>query len=560
MKNPIAKKGNNTIYNGIDKKTINLNNDFLKNQLNKILFKKGSGDKDKKLKIQKSKNNNNNNNNNNNFYLQKMQTRNHTNSNNDSKYISNKSNNLDTIDKTHNNESKDKKNGKNFLTQNFNKPNIILFDQGNIQTNEPKISIVSRAITQPYEKNEIIGYKSCGKNNLGKSNNNFSLKNNFLNENILNLNQNNTNNTNGNINNVNLNPKSVSKSPKRNHSSNVHRKNPELISRLELMHRNQEMQYLKLKEFYQRENELNKKYSLFNFNEKKISNKSSKTNLNINIINSNYNYSNQRRNAQIPYEYFNDFLETYCREEKTLEFKIKPNFMKNQQEINCRMRAIIVNWIIEVHDRFKLLPDTLFLSIIIFDRYMSVVNNIDKNRLQLVGVTSLLIACKYEEIFSPEVRDFICILDRAYEREDLMEEENNILKILKFEVTYPSSLRYYEILRIQFGIEEKYYKYGQFLLELCLLDCKFSKYMQAVIATTVCFIVLKLFQRVSFEKFMNNKVKISEKEIIDCLIDICFLVEFIDCSIYPAINKKHKGICSEIKKIIEKDKQIKAAN
>ena len=544
MKNPSAKKTNNNIYNGIDKKTINLNNDFLKSQLNKILFKKGSGDKDKKLKIQKAKNNN--------FYLQKMQTRNHTNSNNDSKYISIKSNNLDTIDKTYNNESKDKKNGKNFMTQKFNKPNNLVFEQAYIQSNEPKIAIVNRAITQPYEKNEIIGYKSCGKNNLGKSNYNYSLKNNFLNGNIICLNQ---NNTNSNINNMNLNPKSVSKSPKRNHSSNVHRKNPELISRLEMMHRNQEKQYLKLKEFYSKEKELNQKYSLFNFTEIKISNKSSKTNLNLPN-----NNNNQRRNAQIPYEYFNEFLETYCREEKTLEFRIKPNFMKNQQEINCRMRAIIVNWIIEVHDRFKLLPDTLFLSVIIFDRYMSIINNIDKNRLQLIGVTSLLIACKYEEIFSPEVRDFICILDRAYEREDLMEEENNILKILKFEVTYPSALRYYEILRIQFGIEEKYYKYGNFLLELCLLDCKFSKYLQAVIATTVCFIVLKLFQKISFEKFMSYRIKISEKEIMDCLTDICFLIEYIDGSIYPAINKKHKGVCNEIKKIVEKGRQIKATN
>ena len=122
--------------------------------------------------------------------------------------------------------------------------------------------------------------------------------------------------------------------------------------------------------------------------------------------------------------------------------------MDNQVEINNRMRAIVVNWMIEVHDRFKLLPDTLFLSVIIFDRYMSVVKNIKKQRLQLIGVTSLLIACKYEEIFSPEVRDFVCILDRTYEKEDLMEQENLMLKILKFEVTFPTSLRYFEILRI----------------------------------------------------------------------------------------------------------------
>ena len=224
--------------------------------------------------------------------------------------------------------------------------------------------------------------------------------------------------------------------------------------------------------------------------------------------------------------------------------------MKNQQEINCRMRAIIVNWIIEVHDRFKLLPDTLFLSVIIFDRYMSVINNIDKNRLQLIGVTSLLIACKYEEIFSPEVRDFICILDREYEREDLMEEENNILKILKFEVTYPSSLRYYEILRIEFGIEDKYYEYGIFLLEMSLLDCRFSKYQQNLIATTVCFIVKKLFNKdLKIEKFLEN-TKINLEELKNCLIDICFLLENIQASCYHAVTKKHNKILGDFQKII----------
>ena len=59
MKNPSAKKANNNAYTGVDKKAINLNNEFLKNQLSKILYKKGSGDKNKKLKIQRGKNQNN---------------------------------------------------------------------------------------------------------------------------------------------------------------------------------------------------------------------------------------------------------------------------------------------------------------------------------------------------------------------------------------------------------------------------------------------------------------------------------------------------------------------
>ena len=516
MNNISAKNCIISIQRGNDKRTIHPNNDFLKKQLNKILFKKDSSNKERNIQLKKLNQKEQNQNN---------QTRNLTNSNNNSKYISIRSNN--SIDKINT-----KKNNKKvkLLNKKSNKPNnIVLLEQMNLPSNEQKMTIALRSITQPYENKEIIGYKSCGKNIFDK-NKNFNIKKNLLNYNVY-------------LNQTNENVKSVSKSPKRNYSSNVHRKNPTLNSKIEQMYKYQQKQYKKLSEFYSRESELNKKYSLFNFPEIK-NNISSKSKM-------------LQRNTQIPYEYFNEYLETYCREEKTLEFKIKSNFMKNQKEINCRMRAIIVNWMIEVHDRFKLLPDTLFLGVIIYDRYMSIINDIDKNKLQLIGVTSLLIACKYEEIFSPEMRDFICILDREYEKEDLMEEENNILKILKFEVIYPSSLRYYEILRIEFGIEEKYYKYGNYLLELCLLDCKFSKYSQAVIATTVCFFVLKLEQKMSFNKFMNYNFKISEKEIMECLIDICFLIEYIDGSIYPSINKKYKGICNEIKSIIEKDNKLK---
>jgi cyclin B len=514
MKNISSKNCIISIQRGNDKRTINQNNDFLKKQLNKILFKKDSSNKERNIKPKKSHGNDN--------HKKMLQTRNLTNSNNNSKYISLRSNN--SIDKLYNNDNRKFLKKEKLINKKFAKPNINLLDQMNLPANDMKLSVVLRSITQPYENKEIVPYKSCGKNNFDKSKN-FNLKNELLNRDRIYLNNNNDNH------------KSLSKSPKRNYSSNAYRKNPGLISKLEFMNHNQNKQYMKLNEFYHKENELNKKYSLFNFPELKNSKSSTRSS----II---------KRNTQIPYEYFNEYLETYCREERTLEFKIKPNFMKNQKEINCRMRAIIVNWIIDVHDRFKLLPDTLFLSIIIFDRYMSIINNIDKNKLQLIGVTSLLIACKYEEIFSPEIRDFICILDREYEKEDLMEEENNILKILKFEVIYPSSYRYYEILRIEFGIEEKYYKYGNFLLELCLLDSKFSKYLQGVIATTVCFIVLKLVKNISFQKFMNHNIKIKEKEIMECLVDICFLIEYIDGSIYPSINKKYKGIGNEIKSII----------
>lgn len=266
-----------------------------------------------------------------------------------------------------------------------------------------------------------------------------------------------------------------------------------------------------------------KKYLLFSFPEK----------------------SKNKHNAQIPYEYFNDFLETFCSEENCLEFKIKSDFISNQYEINNRMRAIVVNWLIEVHNRFKLLPDTLFLSVILFDRYMSLIHSIEKKRLQLIGVTCLLLACKYEEIFSPEVRDFVCILDHSYEREDLMAQENEVMKLLKFEVTYPSSLKYYEILRLELGIEDCFYDHGCYLLELTLLDSRFSKYSQALVASTVCYMLLKFNGDIP-EAFYDC-IHISFEDLKKCLIDICYLISSIESSQYNAVVKKYKSISNMIK-------------
>ena len=77
-----------------------------------------------------------------------------------------------------------------------------------------------------------------------------------------------------------------------------------------------------------------------------------------------------------------------------------------------------MDWIIEVHLKFKLLPETLFLTISLIDRYLERVQ-IKRNNLQLVGVTAMLIASKYEEIYAPEVRDFVYITDNAYTKEEI---------------------------------------------------------------------------------------------------------------------------------------------
>ena len=76
--------------------------------------------------------------------------------------------------------------------------------------------------------------------------------------------------------------------------------------------------------------------------------------------------------------------------------------MDSQPDINEKMRAILVDWLIEVHSRFELVPEALYLTINLVDRFLSI-KAIPRRELQLVGIGAMLIACKYEEIWAPEV-------------------------------------------------------------------------------------------------------------------------------------------------------------
>lgn len=113
------------------------------------------------------------------------------------------------------------------------------------------------------------------------------------------------------------------------------------------------------------------------------------------------------------------------------------NYMDSQPDINEKMRSILVDWLIEVHYKFELRQETLYLTINIIDRFLSM-KVVPRKELQLVGIASMLIACKYEEIWAPEVNDFVQISDKAYVREQVLAMEKAILGKLEWYLTVPT--------------------------------------------------------------------------------------------------------------------------
>ena len=118
-----------------------------------------------------------------------------------------------------------------------------------------------------------------------------------------------------------------------------------------------------------------------------------------------------------------------------------PLYMMRQPDITYRMRAILIDWLIEVHNKFKLHPATLWLCVNILDRYLSKVTII-RQKLQLIGIASLLIACKYEEIYPPEVDDCVYMTDKAYSREEVIKTESDILNKLNYQLVVPTGYHF----------------------------------------------------------------------------------------------------------------------
>ena len=83
-----------------------------------------------------------------------------------------------------------------------------------------------------------------------------------------------------------------------------------------------------------------------------------------------------------------------------------------QDDISEKMRSILVDWLIDVHVKFKLSDNTLYLAINIMDRFLCK-TKLSRKKLQLLGVSAMMIACKLEEIYAPEIKDFVYISDEV---------------------------------------------------------------------------------------------------------------------------------------------------
>lgn len=130
--------------------------------------------------------------------------------------------------------------------------------------------------------------------------------------------------------------------------------------------------------------------------------------------------------------------------EEEMRFMLPRSFLQDQNEVTEKMRAYLVDWLAELHFRFKLWSETLYVTVGIIDRFLVIEKNLKKSELQCLGITALHIAGKYEEIYPPELKNILKITDEAVPRKDIIEMEFRVLNALQFSVTFPSMFRFLE--------------------------------------------------------------------------------------------------------------------
>lgn len=111
------------------------------------------------------------------------------------------------------------------------------------------------------------------------------------------------------------------------------------------------------------------------------------------------------------------------------------HLFKNHPGLQTRMRAILLDWLIEVCEVYKLHRETFYLTVEYLDRYLSRKENISKNQLQLIGITCLFIASKIEEIYPPKLHEFAYVTDSACTEEDILQQEFLVLQTLDWSIT-----------------------------------------------------------------------------------------------------------------------------
>jgi len=179
--------------------------------------------------------------------------------------------------------------------------------------------------------------------------------------------------------------------------------------------------------------------------------------------------------------------------ERESKFLPDQDYMAKQPEINSKMRAMLVDWLIDVGIEYELGNETVFLTISYIDQFLSSLT-ISLQNFQLLGTAALFIASKYEEIYPPELKDFIFVTDDAYTKLQMLSMERVILKALNFQISPPTTFYFLKYFLTKLSLPIYAQHFAEYLCFLSLLHpWKFDSILPSDIAISAIIMTLHTY-------------------------------------------------------------------
>lgn len=227
------------------------------------------------------------------------------------------------------------------------------------------------------------------------------------------------------------------------------------------------------------------------------------------------------------------------------KFSIEKNFL-DKHKSTPHMRTVLVNWLVEVHINFKLLLETLHLTVAIIDRYLQLNKQISGNTLQLVGIAAMWISGKYEDIYILDISDLVYICDNTFSKKQFLQMECDILKRLEFNLGRPLSLQFLRRFNKIAGATFEQHSLGKYILELSLINYDICHVKPSLQAAAACCLAISILNDLLDPSQMWSDLLIhystyTFKEIKPLLAVMANAINMADVTKYKSIHTKYSS-------------------
>ncbi|KOO24210.1 hypothetical protein Ctob_001548 [Chrysochromulina tobinii] len=245
------------------------------------------------------------------------------------------------------------------------------------------------------------------------------------------------------------------------------------------------------------------------------------------------------RDPQLCHHYTKEIY-SYLRDLE-LEHRVAPQFMQSQRDINATMRGILIDWLVEVAEEYRLESETLYLAVNYIDRFLSHVP-VNRSKLQLVGVTCMLVASKYEEIHPPAVDEFVYISDNTYKREEILHMEGMVLNRLNFELSVATAKvfinRFLKAARAG-ECDSTTEMLCKYLTELTLQEYSFVKYRPSEVAAAALRLALHTMRLPAWTPLLEATSGYSAEDLNGCVAEVLASFRKAETNNLQAVREKY---------------------